>query len=193
MGKNSGNNKEREGASKLQWILLIIIIPGFFAMVVGLVILSFLGFSIAEPAKNIASNIPVISSLVDSREGAEAEEHEREDMIATIEEQEQRIYQLEQELEASEGALQELEESIEAEENEEQEDAEIEGGQAEIKELARVYESMSPKRAAAILGEMSTADIIIHMSEMRTESRGQILAKMEPEQAAEVMAALSYQ
>lgn len=58
----------------------------------------------------------------------------------------------------------------------------------QIIDLAKAYESMDPKDAAAILETMNTDldTVALIMNNMSTESQGEILAEMDPEYAAVV-------
>ena len=58
----------------------------------------------------------------------------------------------------------------------------------QIIDLAKAYESMDPKDAAAILETMNNDldTVALIMNNMNTESQGKILAEMDPEYAASV-------
>jgi flagellar motility protein MotE (MotC chaperone) len=56
----------------------------------------------------------------------------------------------------------------------------------QTQELASEYAKMSASKAAAIISNMSVKDIILTMVAMKTQQRSDILAKMDPKQAAVV-------
>lgn len=187
LGEGMAMNQTEKKTSKLQWFFLLFFIPALFFGVVAVVILSILGVNVLDAGKNIASQIPGIESFF--------EEDEEETPIVTMEDleaKEREIALLEMELEEKEEEIRALEDELEELTLEEEEDEELATEMRnDLKEIARIYESMSPGKAASILENMTTDEILLHMSEMKPDTRGAILAKMEPELAATVMNALS--
>ena len=62
----------------------------------------------------------------------------------------------------------------------------IEMDQAKIKQLVKVYTSMKPKTAAALIDKMDTAVVLKLFSNMKGEQIGSILSYMNKDHAAEI-------
>jgi len=58
--------------------------------------------------------------------------------------------------------------------------------QAELESVVKIYETMKPKDAARILGELELATLLGIMERMNTRKTAPILAAMQPERAREV-------
>lgn len=189
LGEGMANTSNEKKTSKLQWFFLLFFIPAVFFIVVGVIILSILGINVFEAGKHVASQIPGVQSLLEEEEKVDTPTVTVED----LERKDREIVQLERQLEEKEEEIRALENELEELTLEEEEDSEELPTeiQNDLKELAQVYESMSPGKAAAIMENMSTEEVLFHMSEMNVDTRGAILAKMDPEKAAEVMNAFS--
>ncbi|MED3646170.1 MotE family protein [Halalkalibacterium halodurans] len=183
--------KKEKGTSKFQFILFLIVIPIIFAGLLFSGIAYLLGYNVVKEAKEIGANLPVVGNYIQT-----AEEEEREELIAELEEQ---LASQQAELDRLERELRETTEELKQAEDEKallEQREEVEEGVAEqtnnrVKELAKTYESMSPKNAAAILEEVDIEEAVIHMSLLSTDSRAAILGKMDPEKAATIMTRLN--
>ncbi|WP_018922552.1 MotE family protein [Salsuginibacillus kocurii] len=179
---------EQKGPNRLQWFFFIVMIPGFFAVLLAGVMLYFMGFNLADTARSIGGAVPIVSDWMPEEEEEEGEGPSREELLAMIDRYEHEIDALEQELEEQEEDYADLANEFEELEIELELEEEFSTDvQEEISRLARVYENMSSDDAAAILMEMSTEEILLHMSEMDEENRADILSEMDAELAATIM------
>lgn len=64
--------------------------------------------------------------------------------------------------------------------------ANVDEYEKQIKDLAKMYSDMSPSKAAPILQNMTTDEMVQLLGTMKTDSRMAILAKMDPKIAADV-------
>lgn len=115
----------------------------------------------------------------------------REELVAREQELESRARLLdaaESRLETQIAELQELRKNIEGlvRKYDEQE-------QSELESVVKIYETMKPKDAARILGELEMETLLGIMDRMKERKTAPILAAMEPERAREVTAELARQ
>ncbi|MFD2704805.1 MotE family protein [Salibacterium lacus] len=183
--------KTEKRTKKGQWFFLIIFIPVVFALIIGVVLLSFLGVNVADMGRSMINEVPGISMEAEETEttaGESAPQADPEELAAKEEE----IASLEQQLEAKNTEIQELEQEMEAMQVEQQtENSEQEQDNSGLQETAQVYESMGASAAASILAEMSDQEVVRHLSETGTEMRADILAEMEPQRASVIINSLS--
>ncbi|MDT8859024.1 hypothetical protein N0O92_02190 [Alkalihalobacillus sp. MEB130] len=179
------SEKERS-YSKFQWFFLVICIPVLFAIILFVVILSFLGVDMLDKTKEVAGHVPVLSSLV--QEEVEIEEVDVRLLDERISEQEAEIIRLQQIIEQREQTIEQLEsELIEAgEQLAVESDYQYEAKQ-DLKDIAKIYESMSSKNAASIISELPAEEALLHLSQVSLDARAGILSKMESEVAADLM------
>ena len=123
--------------------------------------------------------VQVLSELSRRRELLEAREREmvvREGLLKATEERlGQRVGELER-LKVEVGAL--------VRQYGEQEEA-------ELKSVVKIYESMKPREAARILGELETKTLLAIMERMKERGAAPILAAMDPQRAREVTTELA--
>ncbi|UOE92837.1 hypothetical protein [Alkalihalobacillus sp. LMS39] len=190
------SEKQKE-YSKFQWFFFTGLIPLLFLLLLVFVGAQFLGINLGEKAKEVGSTLPFVSSMIDEEDANQEEEEDAvnvEELLATINEQEAKIADLERQVEQKEEELglqtelaKELEEQVGLQE-EATADVKI-----ELKDIGKTYEAMSAKNAANILSELEVDEAILHMSQISIQTRAAILAKMEAEKAADIMLLLSSQ
>ena len=62
MENEMDKNKNEEKYNKLQWFLMVVVIPALFAFAVAIVVASVAGINVFEKAKEFSGKIPFISS-----------------------------------------------------------------------------------------------------------------------------------
>ncbi|MDE5412964.1 MotE family protein [Alkalihalobacterium chitinilyticum] len=181
--------------SKIQWFFFVIFIPTLFAIILFAVILIFLGVDIKDKAKEIGGNLPIIGEyIIDDVEEDEENQINIDELQETITSQQNRIEQLEQQLTQKDEELLQLQnEATFLEEQVVSQEEAVAEVRHDLKEIAKTYEAMSTKNAANILSELPTSEALLHISQISTQSRAGILAKMDPEKAAEIMSRLANQ
>lgn len=184
------SEKEKEH-SKIQWFFFVIFIPTVFAIVLVGIVLTFLGVNVIDHAKQIGSKVPVVSSLF-----VEKEEPDVKELLKTISENNDEIEKLQTKLEKKDKEVASLKEKLSVKEQElkrekmkEASNEEVKSND-ELKDIAKTYESMSAKNAASILSELKDTEALLQISKVSIDKRAAILAKMEPEKAAKLMALL---
>jgi flagellar motility protein MotE (MotC chaperone) len=185
-------SKKEKTTSAFQMFVLVIFIPVIFGIIFFSVILNIIGFDVWGQAKQVSSSIPYVSSLFKEEEELEVE------MVTThieaSEEQQNEISSLEQQLSERNERVRELEtEKLELEQKLLVEQEMSNRATKELTEIAKTYEAMSAKNAAAILSELQTEEALLHLSQLSTDSRAAILAKMEASRAADLMSRLTNQ
>ncbi|WP_169824146.1 MotE family protein [Anaerobacillus alkalidiazotrophicus] len=180
--------------SKFQWFVMVIFIPIMFAILLFSIILSFMGISVVDQAKQVASNIPVLSNYVKTEDQIIAEEEKAniDELMAIINARETELSLLEQTLSTKEEEILSLLNEIEIlmGQLEEKKETQLEV-KTEYIEIAKLYETMSAKNAANILTQLSGDEAAIHLSFIKIDARAAILAKMAPDKAAELISLLS--
>ncbi|MCL7746469.1 MotE family protein [Halalkalibacter alkaliphilus] len=172
--------------SKFQWFFLVICIPVLFAVILFIVILSFLGVDVVDKTKQAAADVPFLSSMVQEEE--EIVEVDVSMLDQRINEQEAEIVRLQQIIDQREEAIEQLENELRQLEEKNEIDVELQNeAKQDLKDIARIYESMSTKNAAAIVSELSVEEALLHLSLVSVDARAGILSKVESELAAELM------
>jgi flagellar protein FlbB len=181
--------KESSVLKKLQWFLFVVMVPMLFASLVALVVLTFAGVNVVDAAKKYGANVPGLSKLVAEEDTAiNVEEQLRKDIVdieSINKEQLTTISDLKEEIEQSQANVDSLQNKVEQltkelnKEEKEQEDTE-----QTMKEIAGVYETMSAKKAAAIITELREQEALKILQTVSTDSLSSILEKMEPVDAA---------
>ena len=161
------------------------LIPIVFAVAVFLIIAQFTNTNVFQVADSVKDKIPFISSKEEIVENTSLNEEKVVSLQAEIQEKEAEITQLQTEIEAATASNEELLLEQERLLNEiEQLKRAQEETQLEFKEILKTYETMSAKKAAAILTEMSESEALRIMSSMKSDTLKAIFEKMEPADAA---------
>ena len=161
------------------------LIPIVFAVAVVLIIAQFTNTNVFQVADSVKDKIPFISSKEEIVENASLNEEKVVSLQAEIQEKEAEITQLQTEIETATASNEELLLEQERLLNEiEQLKRAQEETQLEFKEILKTYETMSAKKAAAILTEMTESEALRIMSSMKSNTLTAIFEKMEPADAA---------
>lgn len=166
--------------SKMQLIFMVVIIPVLFAVMLAGVVMYYLGFQPVQYAADFTAGL-----------FSDEEMDEEEEAVTQYENQElqRRIDELELELEEALAAQATAEQDEELEEENEEEDT----SQAleELEDTIRTLQLMTASRAAAIMEEMTLDEAVTYFRGMQVNSRAEILSRMEEDQAAAIINALS--
>ncbi|WP_339321327.1 kinesin [Paenibacillus sp. FSL W8-0194] len=194
---------EKESAGGFEKFLFFMI-PIIFTVVLIGVLLTLFNVDVRNSVLGIADKIPVVKNWVpepvkdpektklqnakDQVKSANATIDELKNKLAAKEadlqkakeekaEQEQKVKSLQDQLESAQNA-----ETAAQGANPENADP----YEKQIKDLAKMYADMSPSKAAPIMQNMTTEEMVLLLSSMKTDSRTAILAKMDPKIAADV-------
>ena len=168
-----------------QKLFFYFLIPITFTVAVVLIITYFTNTNVFQIADSVKDKIPFLSSEGETVENTSLNEEKVVSLQAEIQEKEAEITQLQTEIESATSSNEELLLEQERLLNEiEQLKRAQEETQLEFKEILKTYETMSAKKAAAILTEMSESEALRIMSSMKSDTLKAIFEKMEPADAA---------
>ncbi|CUA80108.1 MotE family protein [Anoxybacillus suryakundensis] len=191
--------EETKKTSKFQWFLFVVFIPLLFTISVVLLILTFSGINVFEQGKKYASQLPFVSQWI---EGTEA--NEKKKLQEQIVELKAAIVEKEKQLKKANDALKEKEAEIDALK---QEIARLQAEKEQAQEptttptteqtngtrvdVVKMYETMTPKKAAEIIPQMSDQEAVNLLSKLKTDKAAAILEKMDATNAAKYTSLLA--
>ncbi|GAA0461266.1 MotE family protein [Alkalibacillus silvisoli] len=174
----------KEGTSKWQWFLYVIIIPIVFAITLVLIVTTIAGVNPFQAAQEYGNKIPVVSSLIPDPEEERFEE-ELSEYEATVNDQQATIQDLESRITSRDQEIEELTDEINSLHEELNQQEESRYSQEEsVERLTRSFSEMSPERAADIMIEMEQVIALDILEALSDDQRGEILSEMESEIAA---------
>ena len=173
----------------LQW-LMVIGIPLLFALIIAIIIISVMGIDVIAKSKEVANQIPFLSSVVVTEEEAN-EESEITNYESQISEKDQQIRTLETEVANHKQTIETLNQEIvkltnQVEEAIEAETANQEVNSEKLEKLTKSYEEMDAVKAAPILTNITPELAASILEQMNDEERGSILSEMDAEIAADL-------
>lgn len=179
--------QESKKSSKFQGFIYVVFIPLLFAITVALVAMTFLGYNVFELTKEYGQKVPFISSMFndDNTQSVKGLEKEMIKLEAEINDREAKISQLQTELDSKEAEISRVQlekERLEAEINELAEMKEQ--NKRAFKDIVKTYETISAKKAAPIIAQMSEDEALQILSSIKSETLAAIIEKMDPEDAA---------
>ncbi|WP_400162976.1 MotE family protein [Brevibacillus sp. TJ4] len=187
--------EERE-YSKWEWFFYMIVIPALFASLLGGVLLSFLGVNVLGNVLQWANSIPYVEKIIPDEYAAtaEGEGDKKEDVNQQLAQLQAEQANHQQEMAALQVQTEEKNATIQALEKQvqdltkllENKQATEEERQQQYQDLAKVYTTMQPKNAAAIIENLSLEEAVAVMKKMNATQRADILSKMDPKLAADI-------
>ncbi|MED1917392.1 hypothetical protein P4V64_18900 [Bacillus thuringiensis] len=185
--------EERE-YGRWEWFFYMIVIPALFASLLGGVLLSLLGVNVLGSVLHWANSIPYVEKLVPDEYAVTPDSEEQPNMdkqVATLQQDQtknqQQITALKEESAKKDATIVALEKQLDdvnqAMEDKRATEAER---QKQFADLAKVYTTMSPKNAAAIIENLKLQESVAVMTKMKPAQQADILAKMEPKKAADI-------
>ncbi|MGZ7444408.1 MotE family protein [Paenibacillus sp. TH7-28] len=183
---------------------LFFMTPILFTVVLFAVLLYLFNTNFRNTLLDIGNKVPFISNFVPDPELTDGEKataatdvkKQQESTDATVKELKEQVARQQTELQAAnqqaaeqQDKAKQLEQELAAAKQqsaEEQQAAEAEAYQKEVKKLAQLYAEMSPSKAAAIFGNLTTDEMLQMLNAMSNESKVAILEKMDPQKAADI-------
>lgn len=199
MARNDVPIDKEESGGGFERILLFLI-PIIFTIVLVAVLLTLFNVNVRNGMMDVANKIPIVKNWVPDPKLTPEEEKEKKlkdqevSAEATIQELKKRLSEQEQSLKemteqktAQENKAKELQTQIDDMQNQpaETEEPEEDSYIKQIRELSKMYANMSPSKAAPIMQNLTTEEMVLMLSEMKSNSRVAILEKMDPKTAAE--------
>ncbi|WP_059045352.1 MotE family protein [Paenibacillus rubinfantis] len=183
---------------------LFFMTPILFTVVLLGVLLTLFNIDFRNTLIDLGNRIPVVKNLVpdpkvpedEVEQAAEEEQKQKESTEATVKELKDQLAQQQVELQTANQQAAEQQEkvkelqdqlaTVQQEASVQQQSAEAEAYQKEVKKLANLYAEMSPSKAAAIFDKLTTEETLQMLSVMSNESKVAILEKMNPQKAADI-------
>lgn len=206
---NNDIDLENEGSAGKFERFLFLMIPIIFTLVLLGVLLTLFNMDIRYDVMKIANKIPIIEKWVpdppldpsDPKQQSEKQEASSETTIKELKsqlaEQEVNLKKITEEKTAQETKVQSLVTEIEdmkteaaAAEAEANADKAEDTYQKQVSDLAKLYAGMKASKAAPIMENLTTEEMVQIFSVMNKDSKTAIIEKMNPQKAAEVMTKL---
>ncbi|TYS70595.1 hypothetical protein FZC76_01510 [Sutcliffiella horikoshii] len=181
MKKEKQTEEVEEKYSFLQKLLYLFIIPLLFTLVIVLGYLTYEGKNIFEVAQSFLPANEKVTTTEEKKEEKEVSSSQPKDSQKSSQEiilLERQVSEKEREITKLIANLEEANSRI----------VDLEKQQQEIKsstkELAKLYEGMSTKKAAQIMMELDEDMALLILNELSTSKTSSILGQLEPQQAA---------
>lgn len=183
---------------------LFFVTPILFTVVLLGVLLTLFNINVRNTLMDLGNKIPIVKNFVPDPEGTDKEkskeqvkkQEKEKSTEATVKQLKEQVAKQETDLQEAnrqvtehEGKVKELQEQLDSAEQkkaQQEQAAEQEAYQKEVKKLAQLYAQMSPSKAAAILGNLTTEETLQMLSVMSNDSKAAILEKMDPQKAADI-------
>lgn len=191
--------EETKKASKLQWFLFVVFIPLLFTISVVLLILTFSGINVFEQGKKYASQLPFVSQWIEGTEANEKKKLEEQivELKATIVEKEKELTKTKDTIKEKEAEIDALKQEIarlQAEKEQVQETTTTPPAEQTSEprvDVVKMYETMSARKAAEIIPQMSDQEAVNLLSKLKADKVAAILEKMDAQNAAKYTSLLA--
>jgi flagellar protein FlbB len=193
---------EKQEYGKFQWFFFVILIPIIFTITLVVIILNVAGFDVLGNTKSVLAEVPVIEKFFNDKEqetkvneAAEArntvkQNEEKKELEQTIEEQTSMIKALEQDVTTKENEIQKLSQEIKSLESQ-LEDIKKSNAEKKTKDITKLYDNMSSKKAAELIPRLKEADAILILTSLDDRQVADILSKMPVDDAVKYTNLLS--
>ncbi|MFS0879815.1 MotE family protein [Metabacillus niabensis] len=193
---------EKHEYGKFQWFIFVILIPVLFTITLVVVILSVAGVDILGKTKAVLAEVPIVEKLFDDeKEKQDKGETVQSDKVSvaneenkklenTIEEQTSMISALEQDVTNKETEIQKLQQEIKSLE-EQLETINQSDSQDKAKDISKLYDNMSSKKAAEIIPKLNQDDALTILTSLDDKQVADILAKMTVDDAVKFTSLLA--
>ena len=187
--------EEQKPAGFFKKLFYLFIIPLMFTIAIFLMVATLSDLNVFKLADDVVEKIPFINSEdKEVAENSSLNEQKVVELQAEIQEKEVQITQLQEQID---GSALEKEELLAEQERLQFEIEKLKNNQEEtqkeFKEILSTFEKMSAKKAAPILVQMSDAEALRIMSNMKPDTLSEIFTKMSPADAARYTELLSQQ
>ncbi|WP_027414598.1 magnesium transporter MgtE N-terminal domain-containing protein [Aneurinibacillus terranovensis] len=196
------STEEERSYSKLEWFFYIIFIPILFTLVLSGIIAQMFGYNVVGSLAKMLSSVPVIQKLIPDS----AVSHPNSSSQKAPTQQDEQAQKLKDELNAKNQEVQNLKNQVNLDQKKMQQnqqqiaDAKASAAtakqaidadrQQQISGLAKIYTSMSASKAAPIMEKLTPQEAVLVLKSMKSVDASAILAKMDPQKAADLSALL---
>lgn len=192
------DQEEKQGYSRIQWFLFVVIIPLLFALTVALIVMTIAGVNVFDKTKEVTANIPYVSEWINSAEqDGKSDSEQVAELQAEIKNKEAEIGQLSNDLEGSEAEIEDLlteQDRLNAELKQLQQEREKTADSEEeqpVNNVVKTYESMDEESIAGIIINLTDNEAVAILKQLSVEKQGAVLEELEAEKAAEYTKILS--
>jgi flagellar motility protein MotE (MotC chaperone) len=199
---NIDADMEKATYGPIERFVYLILIPIIFTGILLVVLFSIFDYDVMNAVLRAVNKIPVVEkivpdppdqvALVEEKDETEPEDAaafsppEEEDVYEQLERQAEEVARLTRMNEEKDQYIEQLLSELERLENAQEETAlDEEQYQESIQRLSSIYAKMMPSRAAAIMQNLTPAERVLILSEMKTNDQIRILEKMDAATAAE--------
>lgn len=182
--------------SKLQWFIVVIVIPTIFALAVALIVATVAGVNVIDKAKEYSNKLPFLSSDEERKVGKQTEDMEGKliELRAEVKVREESIAELQTKLANKDERIEKLE--LEKEQLESEIDSLLAiqtDNKREFKDIVKTYETMSAKKAAPIITQMNDKDALEILAHLKSDTLAAIMEQMNAADAAKFTTLLTKQ
>jgi flagellar motility protein MotE (MotC chaperone) len=186
--------QEEKKVNKFQWFLGVIVVPALFTVTVALIVLTVAGVNVFEKADELAEKVPFLSSDKEKEtvQTSEKMESQLTELKAQLKEREATLADLESEVESKDQQIEQIQ--LEKEQLERTIDdltATQEENKRAFKDIVSTYETISAKKAAPIIIQMSDEEATAILSNISSDTLASIMEQMDPANAAKYTALLT--
>ena len=193
---------EKQDYGKFQWFFFVILIPIIFTVTLVVIILSVAGFDVFGKTKAVLAEIPVIEKLftdekpdnLNDREivvqETATQKEEKKQLEQTIEEQTTMIGALEKDVSMKEKEILSLNQEIKSLETQIEEIKKADS-ENNSKDIAKLYDNMSSKKAAEIIPNLNEEDALLILTSLDDRHLADVISKMTVEDAVKYTNLLS--
>jgi flagellar motility protein MotE (MotC chaperone) len=178
--------QEKKGKSFL-WFLYVVFIPLLFAVTVAIIVFSIAGVNVMDVAKDFGQKIPIVGSLVqkDHQNASKSNDKYAIELQGQIKDREAEISQLQTQIDSRNKDIQraQLENSRLQKEIDDMAASQAESKRA-LKDIIKTYETMSAKKAAPIITQMSDKEALKILSSLKPDILAAIMENMNSNDAA---------
>ncbi|WP_375103298.1 MotE family protein [Paenibacillus sp. RS8] len=201
---NNDMELENEGSAGKFERFLFLMIPIIFTLVLLGVLLTLFNMDIRNNVLEVANKIPILEKWVPDPPGDPSKPKEEskkqevssattiKELKAQLAQQEENLKKVTDEKTAQDTKVQALESQIDGMKTEAAAAAEVNAGETEdpyqkqVADLAKLYAGMKASKAAPIMENLTTEEMVQIFSVMNKASKTAILEKMDPQKAADV-------
>lgn len=192
IGEDMENTKKSKKLNPILLFLFAVVIPLFAVLTLTVIILALAGVNVSDWAAEKASNIPIVSNVVKTKDEKIVADRLKSS-TETVEKQKKELSKLTEEVTSLKLARDELESLLQKqnakmeqlENREDPPDKELDEAEEVDDDTAIAsFRKMEPTNAAAIMEKTSDESAAIILGQLSGKVRGAILAEMDPEKAA---------
>jgi len=185
---------EEKHRSKLANIFYIVIVPLLFTVILVSFLLKFMGFSVGQTFQEWGNQLPLINQLVADPEHVQAKNQDDSDYWkkkyessnSVVKELNRKLSNLKKELSSNQNSVEVLKQQN-TDLQTQLKEKETQKSQEDLKQVAGIYENMSPSKAAKIFEAMSLEDASLTLMMLDQEHQSSILGGMkDPKKAAHI-------